>query len=102
MDIPWLNKFSANWRTSVTRGRAPHALMLLGAAGTGKRCAAAWLARCRLGISELKSAPQYPLTVPEHADLRWLTSPEDKNTIGIEQIRELVAALRDARFPRSG
>jgi len=93
MDIPWLNQFSANWRTSVTHGRAPHALMLLGAAGTGKRCAAAWLARCRLGISELESAPQYPLTVPEHADLRWLTPPEDKNTIGIEQIRELVASL---------
>ncbi len=102
MDIPWLNQFSANWRTSVTRGRAPHALMLLGAAGTGKRCAAAWLARCRLGISELKSAPQYPLTVPEHADLRWLTSPEDKNTIGIEQIRELVAALSLTSYAGGG
>ncbi len=93
MDIPWLNQFSANWRTSVKQDRAPHALMLLGAAGTGKRCAAAWLARCSLGISELESAPQYPLTIPEHADLRWLTPPEDKNSIGIEQIRELVASL---------
>ena len=93
MDIHWLNQFSANWRTSVRHDRAPHALMLLGAAGTGKRCAAAWLARCRLGISDLESAPQYPLTVPQHADLRWLIPPEDKNTIGIEQIRELVASL---------
>ncbi len=49
MDIPWLDQFSANWRTSVKQDRAPHALMLLGAAGTGKRCAAAWLARCCLG-----------------------------------------------------
>ncbi len=102
MDIPWLNQFSRNWRTSVTRGRAPHALMLLGAAGTGKRCAAAWLARCRLGISELETAPQYPLTVPEHADLRWLTPPEDKNTIGIEQIRELVASLSLTSYAGGG
>ncbi len=93
MEIPWLNQITDGWRASVMAGRAPHALMLFGAPGTGKRCAAAWIARCRLGLSELQSEPQYPLTIPEHADLRWLSPPEDKHAIGIEQIRELVAAL---------
>ncbi|MCH7645843.1 MAG: hypothetical protein IH788_01435 [Nitrospinae bacterium] len=93
MEMPWLNQITEGWRASVMAGRAPHALMLLGAAGTGKRCAAAWLARCRLGMSELRSEPQYPLTIPEHADLRWISPAEDKHVVGIEQIRELVAAL---------
>ncbi len=93
IEIPWLNQFTSNCRASVIAGRAPHALMLVGARGTGKRCAAAWLARCRLGMSTWKSEPQYPLTIPQHADLRWLSPPEDKQSVGIEQIRELVASL---------
>ena len=93
MDIIWLKQFTEGWRASAKHGRAPHALMLLGGAGTGKRCAAAWVARCRLGMSGLETEPQYPLAIPEHADLRWLTPPADKHTVGIEQIRELVASL---------
>ena len=102
MEIPWLNQFTANWRSSVRHGRAPHALMLLGAEGTGKRCAAAWLARCRLGLSPLDSEPQYPLTLPQHADLRWLSPPEDKQSVGIEQIRELVASLSLTSYEGGG
>ena len=102
MEIPWLNQFTASWRASVRQGRAPHALMLLGAEGTGKRCAAAWLARSRLGMSTLESEPQYPLTVPEHADLRWLSPPPDKQSVGIEQIRELVASLGLTSYTGSG
>jgi DNA polymerase-3 subunit delta' len=102
MDIPWLNQFTNGWRANVRHGRAPHALMLLGAEGTGKRCAAAWLARCRLGLSALETEPQYPLTIPKHADLRWLSPPEDKHTVGIEQIRELVASLSLTSYSGSG
>ena len=28
--------------------------------------------------------------MPEHPDLRWIAPPEDKESIGIEQIRDLV------------
>ena len=93
MEIPWLKQFTQGWRLSVGQGRMPHALMLVGAAGTGKRCAAAWLARCRLGLASPDSEPSYPLSIPEHADLYWLSPPEDKRTIGIEQIRELIGSL---------
>jgi DNA polymerase-3 subunit delta' len=102
MDIPWLKLFTEGWRANVRHERTPHALMLLGAEGTGKRCAAAWLVRCRLGLSSLDSEPQYPLTIPQHADLRWLSPPEDKHTVGIEQIRELVANLSLTSYSGAG
>jgi DNA polymerase-3 subunit delta' len=53
-------------------------------------------------MSALDSEPQYPLTIPEHADLRWLTPPEDKKSVGIEQIRELVAALSLTSYEGGG
>ncbi len=93
MEIPWLKQFTESWRLCVAQGRMPHALMLVGSEGTGKRCAAAWIARCRLGLAAMESEPEYPLAVPEHADIRWVAPPEDKRTIGIEQIRELVASM---------
>ncbi len=93
MDIPWLQPVAESWRTSAAQGRPPHALLLVGPAGGGKRCAAAWLARCRLGLAAADSLPQYPLAIPEHADIHWLSPPEDKRSIGIEQIRELIASL---------
>lgn len=93
MDIPWLNSLEESWLASQDQGRAPHAVLLLGVAGSGKRCAAAWLARNHLGIAAEANSSAYPLQMPEHADLHWLSPPEDKHTIGVEQIRTLVADL---------
>jgi DNA polymerase-3 subunit delta' len=76
--------------------------MLLGAAGIGKRCAAAWIAAQRLAIGGPGALPDYPLSIPEHADLRWLCSPEDKQTIGVDQIRELVADISLTSFDGGG
>ena len=93
MELSWLDNFANSWQGRATQGRVPHAVMLLGAPGVGKRCAAAWIARLALGIGESGGLPDYPLTVAQHADLRWLKPPEDKHSIGIEQIRDLVADL---------
>ncbi len=102
MDLNWLSRFADSWQARATQGRVPHAVMLLGAAGVGKRCAAAWIARHKLGIGEPGCLPDYPLLVPVHADLRWLKPPEDKHTIGIEQIRELVADLSLTSYAGGG
>jgi len=102
MNIPWLESVIESWQSSQAQGRPPHALMITGAAGTGKRSAAAWLARQRLGLEPLESPPQYPLAIPEHADLRWITTPEDKHTIGIDQIRALVADLSLTSYAGGG
>lgn len=93
MEIPWLHSLTASWRAGEKQGRAPHAVMLLGAPGTGKRCAAAWIAGYRFGLPAAAAEPQYPLTIPEHADLHWISPPEDKHTVGVDQVRALVAEL---------
>ncbi len=93
MNIPWLASLEENWRQQVRQARVPHAILLYGAAGVGKRCFAAWLARERLGLVGADQGPDYPLKFPEHADLRWLSPPVDKKTIGVDQIRSLIADL---------
>ena len=93
MELNWLETFAANWLDSARNGRMPHAVLLSGPEGVGKRAAAAWMARRRLSIGQPGDIPEYPFEVPEHADLRWLTRPEDKQSILIEQIRDLVADL---------
>ena len=99
MDIIWLEPFAEGWRAREAQGRLPHAVLLTGQPGVGKRAAAVWLARQRLGIGPPASLPQYPVDVPEHADLRWVERETDKDTgkakqsIGIDQVRELIAGL---------
>lgn len=93
MNLDWWKPTEEAWRARAAQGRVPHALMLLGPRGVGKRCAAAWVARSYLGIAGSDDGVTYPLRIPEHADLRWVTPAEDKQSIGIEQIRDLVAEL---------
>lgn len=101
MEITWLDPVITWWRSSVENQRLTHALMLLGAPGTGKRSAAAWIARQRLGLAA-GERPVYPPQIPEHADLRWICPPEDKHAIGIEQIRGLVSDLTLTSYEGGG
>jgi len=101
MEITWHQQIFAAWQSSQSQGRPPHALMLTGGVGTGKRCAAAWLARKRLGMT-VGEQSEYPLAIPEHADLRWITCPEEKFSIGIDQVRELVGGLNLTSYEGGG
>ncbi len=89
MEISWLIDFAKTWQGRVAHGRVPHAVLLAGPPGVGKRAAARWIAASTLGL-ETAEFPTHPGKFPEHADLRWIAPPEDKESIGIEQIRELV------------
>ena len=93
MDIPWLQFFAEGWQAREAQGRLPHAVLLSGQPGVGKRAAAVWLARRRLGAGAPEPLPQYPPEIPEHADLRWVQKPEDRESIGIDQVRELINEL---------
>ena len=93
MELNWLSEFTGRWQTQVRQGRAPHAVLLLGAPGVGKRAAAVWLAQCKLKPAAAGELPVFPFDVPVIPDLHWLTRPEDKHTIGVDQIRNLIAEL---------
>jgi DNA polymerase-3 subunit delta' len=92
MELIWLKSFADNWRDRVKHGRVPHAVLFAGPVGVGKRAAARWIARLTLGLSAT-DLPDFGDNPPEHPDLRWIRPPEDKEAIGIEQIRELVDEL---------
>jgi len=60
------------------------------------------MAARRLGINTVTPLPGFPLQVPEHADLRWIAPLEDKESIGIDQIRNLVSEFSLTSYEGTG
>ena len=102
MELTWQNEFVKDWRSRVQQGRRPHAVLLLGPPGVGKRSAAAWMASLSLEATACPGMPVYPLEVPEYPDLSWISPPEDKQAIGIDQIRSLVADMGLTSYAGNG
>lgn len=102
MELNWLNGFVEDWRKRATAGRVPHAVMLAGPRGTGKRSAAAWIAATRVGRAERDSLPVFPPAIPEHADVLWVSKADDRQSILIDQVRALTADLALTSYEGKG
>jgi len=97
---PWQQ---ASWHAlaeRMARGRLPHALLITGPVGLGKRrfaAAFAQLTLCRApmdGHACGSCAACVQFGAGTHPDYSLVTPEEDKVSIGVEQIRDLTAGLQ--------
>jgi DNA polymerase-3 subunit delta' len=97
---PWLAPALEQFETARRAGNLGHAWLISGAAGIGKINLALVLARRLLGAAaepaELDAAAALAAIAARHApmdrhpDLHWLYPEEDKETISVEQIRQVI------------
>jgi len=98
--LPWHESARAHIALALAGGRMPHGLLLHGPEGVGKERFAAVLAAglfCRQridGVTPCGACPACALSrAGSHPDLHWLRKPEDKKSIGVDQVREACDAL---------
>ena len=93
IEIPWLHTYEEIWLRLLNSERTPHAVLITGSRGIGKRSFASWLAGQHLEIDSVKEKPYHPYIIPQHADLRWIQPEDGKRDISVDQIRSLIEIL---------
>ncbi len=90
LELKWLQPAASRLGEQLQRGLLPHALLIQGATGTGRAHLAQWLAASALGLEAL---PRDDEGVLQHPDLKWCGPVEDRQTIGVDQVRGLIGFM---------
>jgi DNA polymerase-3 subunit delta' len=92
---PWLSELEATLAAAVDRGRFPHAMLIHGAQGSGRRHLVTSLAARLLhltGAGDPAAATEGDLL--RHPDFLGVNPEPDKQSISVDQIRELIEFLQ--------
>ena len=99
--LPWQANAAGQLGRAWTANRLPHALLVQGADGVGKRAFAAWIA-CAVLCENSKDAALECcgrcascalVKAGSHPDLQWIVPEEDKTQISIDQVRAATERL---------
>jgi DNA polymerase-3 subunit delta' len=103
--LPWHEGAVAQLQSAWSTARFPHALLLQGAEGLGKKALAAWVANavlCERSTSALQCCGECAsckLTgAGSHPDLLWIVPEEDKQQISVDQIRAATERLSKTSY----
>jgi DNA polymerase III subunit delta' len=103
--LPWHEGAIAQLRLAWSAKRLPHALLLTGSDGLGKRDLAAWLACavvCERSEDDLQCCGSCAscklITAGSHPDVFWITPEEDKTQISVDQVRAATERLTKTSY----
>lgn len=104
--LPWHGEATAQLRQAWSAQRLPHAILVQGADGLGKRFFAAWLAAAVLceksNASELNAcgacASCALIKAGSHPDFHWIAPEEDKQQLSVDQVRAACEKLSKTSF----
>ena len=101
--LPWLEPALRQFETAHARGQLGHAWLISGPAGVGKINLALVLANRLLGapappakldaVTALAALRERHKPMDRHPDLHWLHPEEDKETISVEQVRDVIESF---------
>ena len=104
--LPWHSAATAQLRQAWAANRLPHAILVQGADGLGKRSFAAWLAAAVLcdksvdgKLDVCGSCPSCALIkAGSHPDLYWVAPEEDKTQLSVDLVRAACEKLSKTSF----
>ncbi len=104
--LPWHAAASAQLRQAWSAQRLPHAILVQGADGLGKRSFAAWLAAAALCEKSTGAelnvcgacASCALIKAGSHPDLHWTAPEEDKQQLSVDQVRAACEKLSKTSF----
>jgi DNA polymerase-3 subunit delta' len=98
--LPWHDQTVVQLQMARSAKRLPHALLITGGDGLGKRDLAAWLmcaVLCERSASDLQCCTTCAscklLAAGSHPDVMWICPEEDKQQISVDQIRAATERL---------